>query len=261
MRLDQPLEEHYIWLGQPPPLLGLATVDLALPQKKSKGGAFITTFFDPVMPERLYALHEGGIDSIVLHFLPFTNQTNGKEQAARAPSVLPVLNTCYVGEESSSLCSLCGSLALSDSFGYSWVIGVTSKKDCLVVEMKTWELLLPFRVDLLKKDISLEDSENIEVPNIISKELLSGPRAILIPQAPPNLRSVAADSIEGRSILHQYLNVFHEYYVEYAHKVRRKLFMTYCCLLQKMQLMADLCSYQYSDFVVKPDASEFQLFF
>ncbi|KAK4798822.1 hypothetical protein SAY86_031148 [Trapa natans] len=218
VRLDQPLEEHNVWLGQPPPLLRLATVDLALPQKKSKGGAFVTTFVDPVIPERLFALHEGGIDSIVLHFLPFTNQTSGKE-AARAPSVIPVLNTCCVEDESSPLYSLCGSLALSDSFGYVWVIGVTSKMDCLVVEMKTWELLLPLRVDLQNNDITLDESKNIEVPDIISKELLSGPRTVLIPQAPPNLRSVSANSIEGRSILHKYLNLFHEYYVEYAHKV------------------------------------------
>lgn len=231
LRMDQPLEEHYVWLGQPPPLLRLAIVDLALPWKKPGGDASITMFLDPVMPERLYSLHQGGIDSVVLHFLPFTSQTNGKDEAARAPSVIPVLNTCYVGEESSSLSSLCGSLALSDSFGYSWVIGITSNKECVVVEMKTWELLLPSRVDMLEKDRSVEESKKTEVPDIISKELLSGPKAALIPQAPPNLRSVAATSIEGRAILHQYLKVFHEYYVEYAHKVQKKLFVNYCCTL------------------------------
>lgn len=45
------------------------------------------------------------------------------------------------------------------------------------------------------------------------------PKAVLVPQAPPNVRSVAADSIEGSSILYQYLKVFHQGYVEYAHKV------------------------------------------
>ncbi|OWM87430.1 nuclear pore complex protein NUP88 [Punica granatum] len=218
LRLDQPSEEQCVWLGQPPPLLRLAIVDLALPRRKPKGDASITMFPDPVLPERMYSLHEGGIDSIVLHFLPFTSQTSGKEETVRAPSVIPVLSTCCLGEESSLPSPLCGSLALSDSFGYSWIVAVTSDKECIVVEMKTWELLLPVRVNLEKKDISLEDSKEVEVPNIISKELLSGPK-LVVPQAPPNLRSVAADSIEGRSILHQYFKLFHENYVEYAHKV------------------------------------------
>ncbi|KAK4783147.1 hypothetical protein SAY86_007521 [Trapa natans] len=150
-------------------------------------------------------------------------QTSGKEEGAQAPSVIPALNTCCVEEESSLLCSLCGSLALSGSFGSSWIIGVTSKMNCLVVEMKTWELLLPFRVDLKNNNIFLEDSKNIEVSDIISKELLSGPRTVLIPQAPSNLRSFTSNSIEGRSILHKYLNLFHEHYVENAHKVHFEL--------------------------------------
>ncbi|XP_024462223.1 nuclear pore complex protein NUP88 isoform X2 [Populus trichocarpa] len=130
VKLDQP-HDNTVWLGHPPPLLRLAIVDLALP-RKTESGSYISMFVDPVMPERIYSVHDGGIDSIVLHFLPFTSQSGGKDEMVRTPSVHPVLSTC---------------------------------------------------------------------------------------QGSPNLRSVAADSIEGRSTLHQYLNLFHENYVEYAHKV------------------------------------------
>ncbi|KAH8501416.1 hypothetical protein H0E87_016282 [Populus deltoides] len=130
VKLDQP-HDNTVWLGHPPPLLRLAIVDLALP-RKTESGSCISMFVDPVMPERIYSVHDGGIDSIVLHFLPFTSQSGGKDEMVRTPSVHPVLSTC---------------------------------------------------------------------------------------QGSPNLQSVAADSIEGRSTLLQYLNLFHENYVEYAHKV------------------------------------------
>lgn len=214
--INKPLE-HTIWLGQPPPLLRLSIVDLALPQQ-TNSDARIMMFTDPLVPERIYALHTGGIDSIVLHFLPFTSQANGKEEVVRTPSINPVLSTCL--EETSSPAPLCGSLSLSDSFGYSWIVGVTSSRDCIVLEMKTWDVLLPVSVDTEKKDISLEKSKEMETPAMLSKELINGPKVVLVPQTPSNLRSVAADSIEGRSILHQYFKIFHENYVEYAHKVR-----------------------------------------
>ncbi|KAG0463809.1 hypothetical protein HPP92_019878 [Vanilla planifolia] len=47
---------------------------------------------------------------------------------------------------------------------------------------------------------------------------LSGPRAIIIPPS-TSLRSLNPDSIEGRSTLHHHIKLFHENYVEYAHKV------------------------------------------
>lgn len=98
-------------------------------------------------------------------------------------------------------------------------MGVTVCQECVVLEMKTWNLLLPMHVDM-DKSISLQEQKERDIPDIISKELLRGPKAILLPQAQPNLRSVAADSIEGRQTLHQYFKLFHENYVEYAHKVR-----------------------------------------
>ncbi|KAL5734347.1 hypothetical protein ACOSP7_032208 [Xanthoceras sorbifolium] len=215
VKVDQPLD-HTVWLGHPPPLLRLATVDLALP-RKTESGSLITMFVDPLMLERIYALHDGGLDSIVLHFLPFTSQNSGKDETVRPPSIHPVLSTCQ--GEPSSPSPLCGFVSLSDSFGYSWIVGVTSTQECMVIEMKTWNLLLPIQVDSEKKLIGLEERKNIDTPDIISKELLSGPKVVLLPQASPNLRSVAADSIEGRSTLHQYFKLFHENYVEYAHKV------------------------------------------
>ncbi|KAG6735029.1 hypothetical protein I3842_01G299900 [Carya illinoinensis] len=215
VKLDQPLD-HTVWLGHPPPLLRLALVDLALP-RETDSGSLIMLFVDPLMPERLFCLHDGGIDSIVLHFLPFTCQSTGKDETMRTPSVHPVLSTCQ--GETSMQYPLCGFVSLSDSFGYSWIVGVTLSQECVVLEMKTWNLLLPIHIDIEKKSISSDEQKERDIPDIISKELLIGPKAILLPQASPNLRSVAADSIEGRQTLHQYFKLFHENYVEYAHKV------------------------------------------
>lgn len=232
VKADQSLD-HIVWLGKPPPLLRLAAVDLALPRKKESCSS-ITMFVDPLMLERIYVLHGGGVDSIVLHFLPFTNQNSGKDETVRTPSVHPVLSTCQ--GEASSPSPLCGFVSLFDSFGYSWIVGVTSAQECVVLEMKTWNLLLPIQIDSEKKTTDLERKE-IDTPDIISKELLSGPKVVLLPQASPNLRSVAADSIEGRSMLHQYFKLFHENYVEYAHKVRiilqSKHTQTFCLFIPK----------------------------
>lgn len=209
--------DHNAWLGNSPPLLRLAIVDLALPQR-AESGYIISLFIDTLMPERIYSLHDGRIDSIVLHFLPFTSQTNGKDDTMKTPSVHPVLNTCQSGFTSEL--SLCGFVSLSDSFGYSWIVAITLSLECVVLEMKSWNLLLPVSIDMEKKTISSEgEPKERDMPTIISKELLRGTREVLVPQASPSLQSVAADSIEGRSTLHQYFKLFHETYVEYAHKV------------------------------------------
>ncbi|GMP69377.1 hypothetical protein CsSME_00028665 [Camellia sinensis var. sinensis] len=210
VKLDQP-PDHTVWSGYPPPLLRLAMVDLALPRNR-ESSSHISMFVDPLIPERIYTFHDGGIDSIVLHFLPFTSQTSGKDESMRTPSVHPVLSTCQ-GESSSPLF---GFMALSDSFGYSWIVGLTSW-ECIVLEVKSWDLLLPIHVEMEKQATTLEESRDTDTPAIISKELLGGPKVVLPPSS--NLRSVTADSIEGRSALHQYFKLFHENYVEYAHKV------------------------------------------
>lgn len=213
VKLDQPLE-HTVWLGHPPALFRLATVDLGLP-RNTKSGSHITMFVDPLMQER-YALHDGGIDSIMLHYLPFTSQSCATDDTVRTPSVHPVLSTCQ--GETYSLSPLYGFVSLSDSFGYSWIVGVVgviSTHECIVLEMKSWKLLLPIQIDTDTKP--KRERKETHTPDIISKELLVGPKMVLHPQASPNLHSVAADSIEGRSSLHQYFKHFHENYVAYAH--------------------------------------------
>lgn len=217
IRLDQQLD-NCDWSGQPPPLLRLAIVDLALPKTKDSE-TIISMFIDPLIPERIYCLHDGGVDSIVLHFLPFTHQTSGKDEMMKTPSVHPVVST-YQGSIGASS-SLCGFVVLSDSFGYSWIAGVTSTRECIVLEMKTWNILLPRHMDMEKRPAKSEEAGERLTPDIISKELLAGPQVVVAPQG-SNLRSVAADSIEGRSALHQYFKLFHENYVEYAHKVLTK---------------------------------------
>lgn len=224
--------DHNAWLGNPPPLLRLAIVDLALP-RRAESGYNISLFVDTLMPERIYSLHDGGIDSIVLHFLPFTSQTNGKDDTMRTPSVHPVLNTCQNGSASEP--SICGFVSLSDSFGYSWIVAVTLSQECVVLEMKTWDLLLPLSIDMEKKNIqSVGQSNERDIQPIISKELLSGPKEVLVPWASQSLRAVAADSIEGRSTLHQYFKLFHETYVEYAHKVGLQYHPSFFCWLSSV---------------------------
>ncbi|KAL0452738.1 UNVERIFIED_CONTAM: Nuclear pore complex protein [Sesamum latifolium] len=213
LKLDQP-PHLTAWLGHPPPLLRLAIVDLALPDKCNSLIAMMT---DPLVPERIFCVHAGGIDSIVLHFLPFTNHTSGKEESMRTPSVLSVLSTCP--GDSSSPSPLHGFLALSDSFGSSWIVGLTSSNDCIVLQMDTWNMLLTDAVEKVTETGTANELKEIDTHTIISKELLSGPKAVLLPPSAPSLRSVTADSIEGRSMLHQYFKLFHENYVEYAHKV------------------------------------------
>ncbi|KAJ8439416.1 hypothetical protein Cgig2_001756 [Carnegiea gigantea] len=214
VRLDQP-PDYSGWLGHPPPVLRLAIVDLALPKSKD-GDPLISMYIDPLIPERIFCLHGGGVDSIVLHFLPFTNQINGNIEGMKTPSVHPVLCTCHGSNASSS--PLCGFVVLFDSFGYSWIAAVTSTRECLVLEMKTWNILLPRTLDREKMPDESEEATERITPDIISRDILAGPQLVLVPQS-SNLRSITADSIEGRSTLHQYFKLFHENYVEYAHKV------------------------------------------
>uniref|UniRef100_A0A1J3G4Z0 Nuclear pore complex protein NUP88 n=1 Tax=Noccaea caerulescens TaxID=107243 RepID=A0A1J3G4Z0_NOCCA len=208
--------DHTVWLGHPPPLLRLAMVDLALPTKR-EGGSLVTLFADSLLPERIYSLHDGGIDSTVLHSLPFTSQATGRDEALKTPSVHTVLSTC---QEDSAASSLLGFVPLSDSFGYSWIIAVLSSGECIVAEMKTWDLLLPIHVSTDKTESSSPIEKKEQDPScIISKELLAGPKVRIAPHALPNQRSTPANSVEGRSVLHHYVKLFHENYVEYAHKV------------------------------------------
>ncbi|KAG9459171.1 hypothetical protein H6P81_003679 [Aristolochia fimbriata] len=207
-----------VWLGQPPPLLRLALVDLALPAKTAESkGCLLSVFSDPLVPERIYCVHSGGIDSIFLHFLPFSSQMAGKEEVAMPPSVRPIL---AVGlSEMSSEWILHGFAPLADSFGNSWVVGFTSSQECIVIKMKSWDMTLTLHADSDQKLIDDKELSDTGSTDIISKELLLGPKTVLLPQGSSALRSLSPDSIEGRSTLHHYFKLFHENYVQYAHKV------------------------------------------
>ncbi|CAA0811102.1 Nuclear pore complex protein NUP88 [Striga hermonthica] len=217
---DHKTPNSTVWLGHPPPLLRLAIVDLALPGKTKYP---ISMIADPLVSERIFCIHAGGIDSVVLHFLPFTHQNSEKEKQMRAPSVFTVLSTCLpCGSFSPMPSPLCGFVAVADSYGSSWILGLTCSGECVVLEMETWNVLLTDVMDRIVEtavESDVREGETDDIPTIISKELLSGPRPVLLPPSAPNLRSLKGDSIEGRSMLHQYFKLFHENYVEYAHKV------------------------------------------
>lgn len=202
-----------VWLGRPPPLLRLAVVDLALPAHAVTGG-LLSIYSDPLVPERIYCLHGGGIDLIMLHFLPFSSHAG---EAAKSPSVYPIVNTCHGDTFSPS--PLHGFVAVAHEVGNSWIVVITSSYDCIVTEMKGWNMVPSLCLDRVKKSIGFTELSETVTPDILSKELLIGPKVVLTAQALLALRSLAADSIDGRSSLHHYFKLFHENYVEYAHKV------------------------------------------
>ncbi|PKA55383.1 hypothetical protein AXF42_Ash004022 [Apostasia shenzhenica] len=195
-----------------PRLLRLSTVDLSLPKDAIKDLLFL--FSDPLLSERMYCLHNCGLDMIILHFLPFSNLIPGKEEIVPTPpSVHPILTTSHAETYSPSV--LCGFLVMADSYGHSQFVGVTPAYECLVLDVKGWNEMLPFHPEL---DMKSADSTETFIPEIISKELLNGPKAILVSQS-TSLRTLIPGSIEGRSTLHHYIKLFHENYIEYAHKV------------------------------------------
>ncbi|MQL83873.1 hypothetical protein Taro_016375 [Colocasia esculenta] len=199
-----------LWLGNPPPLLRLAIVDLALP--KAALNHPLSIFSDPLLSERIYCLHGGGIDIIVLHFLPFSNINTGVDETARAPSVHPILSTCH-----NETCSppLYGFVGVANSFGDSWVVAVMSSFECILLEMKGWKDMLPHFVDVNENPTGPGDAA---IHDILRKDLLNGPKVVMLPDS-TTLGSLSSDSIEGRSRLHHYIKLFHENYVEYGHKV------------------------------------------
>ncbi|KAG2568614.1 hypothetical protein PVAP13_7NG408400 [Panicum virgatum] len=195
-----------IWMGHSPPLLRLAIVDLALP--KAPSDSSLSLFPDPLVPERLYCAHGGGLDMVTLHFLPFSYP----EMASTPPSVHPILTT---GNSDTSSPFLSGFVAIADAYGHVQLVGITCLGECFVVEMKGWKEPTPLQLDIDSKSI-----KDVEPPatGMISKELIAGPDPPILPSS-SSLKSLTPDSIEGKSTLHHYIKVFHEYYVEYGHKV------------------------------------------
>lgn len=195
-----------VWMGHSPPLLRLAIVDLALP--KTPNDNSMSLFADPLVPERFYCAHGGGLDMVTLHFLPFSYP----EMSSTPPSVHPVLTT---GNSETSSPFLSGFVTIADAYGHVQLAGITCLGECFVVEMKGWKEPAPLQLDLESKIV-----KDVEPPatGMISKELIAGPDPPILPSS-SSLKSLTPDSIEGKSTLHHYIKVFHEYYVEYGHKV------------------------------------------
>ncbi|AQK45993.1 Nuclear pore complex protein NUP88 [Zea mays] len=195
-----------VWMGHSPPLLRLAIVDLALP--KTPNDNSLSLFADPLVPERFYCAHGGGLDMVTLHFLPFSYP----EMSSTPPSVHPVLTT---GNSETSSPFLSGFVTIADAYGHVQLAGITCLGECFVVEMKGWKEPAPLQLDLESKIV-----KDVEPPatGMISKELIAGPDPPILPSS-SSLKSLTPDSIEGKSTLHHYIKVFHEYYVEYGHKV------------------------------------------
>ncbi|KAL2558228.1 Nuclear pore complex protein [Forsythia ovata] len=107
--------------------------------------------------------------------------------------------------------------------------------------MEPWNLLLTHTTEKGSSPVRFEELKEMDTHTIISKELLAGPKAVILPPSAPDLRSVTADSIEGRATLHQYFKLFHENYVEYAHKqklveVEKKQEKVESCIERAVQL-------------------------
>jgi nuclear pore complex protein Nup88 len=203
-----------VWMGHTPPLLRLSIVDLALP--KTPNSSSLSLFLDPLVPERFYCAHGGGLDMVTLHFLPFSYP----EMASTPPSVHPVLTT---GNSDTTSPFLSGFVTIADAYGHVQLVGITHTAECFVVEMKGWKEPTPLQLDIHSK--SIKDVESVTT-GMISKELIAGPDPPILPSS-SGLRSLTPDSIEGKSTLHHYIKVFHEHYVEYGHKVRA-LIMIFC---------------------------------
>ncbi|KAL5216333.1 hypothetical protein ABZP36_007734 [Zizania latifolia] len=139
---------------------------------------------------RFYCVHGGGLDMITLHFLPFSCP----DMASTPPSVHPVLTT---GNNETNSPFLSGFVTVVDTYGHVQLVSITCSGEC--------------------DSKSIKDVESFTT-GMISKGLITGPDPPIVPSS-SSLRSLTPDSIEGKSTLHHYIKVFHEYDVEYGHKV------------------------------------------
>lgn len=193
-----------VWLGYPPSLLTLSTVDLTL------SNTTISLYSDPSVPERIFCVHNEGIDSIILQFLPFSNSnsTTNETKPMKPTTVYPILDGCN---------GVYGFIAIMDSFGNSQVICITPLYDCFILDLKRWNqpLLLPIDIITNSKFSSLS---NTGVLKLINGEILTGPKGVIVPES-SSLLDLRVDSTEGQSALHRYTKLFQKHYANYAHKV------------------------------------------
>ncbi|BBM97550.1 nuclear pore complex protein Nup88 [Marchantia polymorpha subsp. ruderalis] len=213
-----PEELRGVCQGQLPPLLRLAFVDLALQPAVLEAGP-VVLFSDPVVPERLYCQHPAGIDAILLQWLPFSIQSANKPcNGAPPPAVFPLLDICPTGLTVPR--PLLGAVLILDSLGESWIVAVTANCECAVVNMKP-QITLPEPLVLGENLLEEQDRGTVElgVFQMMSKELLLGPKDIPITQLTSMGAPLTVDSIEGRALLHDQCKLLHEKYIEYAHRV------------------------------------------
>ncbi|XP_042456339.1 nuclear pore complex protein NUP88-like [Zingiber officinale] len=197
-------------LGHPPHLVRLAIVDLALPMNVLHCLP-LSLFPDPLLTHRFYCLHGGGIDLIALQFLPFTDLDPGTNVIGKPPSVYPIIDTC----SSKSCSTVFGFAPIADLYGHSQIVSLLSSYEFVVLEMEAWDELLHFHYD---DDGKSNANAEGHILDILSKRVLTGSKAIPVPSS-TSLRTLNADSIDGRATLHHYIKLFRENYVEYGHKV------------------------------------------
>ncbi|CAN6472586.1 unnamed protein product [Victoria cruziana] len=166
------------WMGYTPPLFRLALLDLSL-MSDILNELPLYLAGDPLILERIYYVHGGGVDSIILRFLPFSDQVFHKGAIAKAPIITPIISTLATG----------------------------------------MDLVEPLIIEGGNLECTYTESQETGPLEIMSKELLRGPKDVPIPMVSASLRSLPADSIEGRAALHHYFKLLHEKHVEYAHKV------------------------------------------
>ncbi|KAG0574793.1 hypothetical protein KC19_VG291700 [Ceratodon purpureus] len=208
------------WTGQPAPLVGLADVELTL-QESVLSSAPISLFVDPVVPERLYCHHAAGMDAIILQWLPFSDDSlNKRFTGDPLPSLVPLLDTCPSTCVAPS--PLLGVTAMLDPLGETWLVAITSRGDCAVVEVKPQRLQAsPLYLEGAKPND--DEGADAGVFQTMSRELLLGPKDIPIPQIASSGTPLTVDSIEGRAFLHDQCKLLHEKYIQYAHRVHVEL--------------------------------------
>lgn len=95
------------------------------------------------------------------------------------PSLVPLLDTCPSPSVVPS--ALLGVAAILDPLGETWLVAITSRGDCVVVEVKPQRLQAsPLYLEGAKQ--SDDEAAEAGVFQTMSRELLVGPKDIPIPQ-------------------------------------------------------------------------------
>jgi nuclear pore complex protein Nup88 len=158
-----------------PPLLLLASVDLALsPDVRSR--APLSLFADPLIPERIFCQHGGGVDSITLRWLPFSDFAGGARDLASAPplDVHSLLDARAAGEPEPR--QLMGLAVVSDSAGETWLVAAPVGGTCVVVPVRSQT---PAVVPALESPPAEGEGEETKA---LSAALAQGPKDIRIPK-------------------------------------------------------------------------------